>query len=104
MKTPRNSNRAGAQFGWAAPLRGPHRRYRRLASAAYRLGALALAGVVIAIVAQAHKGFRWPFVLMLVALAGLGAAGLVLGRSASKEARKLEDEIKEIETEAERQL
>jgi len=100
----RNRNRAGAQFGWAAPLRGPHRRYRRLARAAYRLGALALAGVVIATVAQAHKGISWPFALMLVALAALGIGGLVLGRSASREARKLEDEIKQIETEAERQL
>jgi|GEM_PF-5803658 len=97
-------NRAGAQFSWAEPLRGPHRRYRRLANAANRLGALALAAVVIVAVAQARNGIKWPVAAMLVVLAGFGVGGLVLGRSASREARKLEDEIREIETEAERQL
>ena len=68
-------NRAGAQFSWAEPLRGPHRRYRRLANAANRLGALALAAVVIVAVAQARNGIKWPVAAMLVVLAGFGVGG-----------------------------
>ena len=104
MPRSHSPSRAAAQYAWAGPLRALHRKYRRLASAATRLGAIALGGTVFVTMAGARTGFQVRWVGLVAALIVVGVGGLLLGRAARVEVSRIEDEMARIEEEATRHL
>src|SRR5689334_10804525 len=100
----KSTGRAAAQVAWTGPLLPQLKRYRRLSAAAYRLGAIALGGDVLLIVARGRAGFGWQWIAILVGLVIAGGVGLLLGRAAAREAEKLQQEMDQIEDEARRHL
>ena len=103
-RPPPRASRAAAQFAWTEPLRPLHKRYRKLAAASYRLGAIALGSLVFIAMARSRTGLGklWIGILCVIAIAGI--SGLFLGRAAAAKAREVESEIDRLESEAEQHL
>ena len=100
----KSTRRAAAQYAWTGPLLPQLQRHRRLATAANRLGAIALGSSVVLAVARGRAGVGMVWGAALIALVLVGGVSLLLARAAAREADRLQDEMQEIEDEARRHL
>ena len=101
-----DTRRAAAHFAWTRPLRPLRERHARLSAACFRLGGVALAGVIAVPLLLSREGAAAAWMVNLVALTLfiISAVSFYFARKSEAEVERLESEITRIEAEAEEHL